>query len=602
MLHNKIYYFAAVIPVYGKKIQKGLITDNRLAYISGIMKCYNCNNEQDKEVEDCDDHANKCGDQFSFDLTTALLADQKLIMVNSGEWERLRDGILNSIDAEHNRLDNKEKRTLLRFGDVSMLQGWMEEKGKFTSEHPVIKANDISDPLHDQINVFRDTMMEPGILWIDDLHLLLQPDSQAYQETLMTHLRHFVRINLEPNGSVETRKTIIVTGENVDIGGELRHESLRIELPLPNIPVLKRIMEMIADENDLSSEQVDISDEFAQTAVGLSTQQAMAAFRKAIVNTGGLTGDEAMKLIIKTKSTIVAESGCLEFLELDVDMDSVGGLENLKRWMEVSRNAYSIKAREENVPMPKGLLMVGVPGCGKSLTAKAVASTWNFPLIRLDIGAAFGGVVGQSETNIREALKIAEAASPCVLFIDEIEKGLAGAGGDGNLDSGVTQRVFGTILTWLNDVEKPVFVVATSNNLSNLPPELKRKGRFDEIFFLDLPGEDSRMEILQIHLKKWAPTLMHDGGLAEIAKKTVDFTGAELEAIVKDAKKLAFSLDQPVSIEHLKDKMKSCTPMAKSMKDDIDEMRTEADLIGMRASLVNSKNDSGTKEVRGRTF
>jgi SpoVK/Ycf46/Vps4 family AAA+-type ATPase len=328
----------------------------------------------------------------------------------------------------------------------------------------------------------------------------------------------------------------------------------------------------------------------------------MAAFRKAIVNTGGLTGDEAMKLIIKTKSTIVAESGCLEFLELDVDMDSVGGLENLKRWMEVSRNAYSIKAREDNVPMPKGLLMVGVPGCGKSLTAKAVASTWNFPLIRLDIGAAFGGVVGQSETNIREALKIAEAASPCVLFIDEIEKGLAGAGGDGNLDSGVTQRVFGTILTWLNDVEKPVFVVATSNNLSNLPPELKRKGRFDEIFFLDLPGEESRMEILQIHLKKWAPTLMHDGGLVEIAKKTVDFTGAELEAIVKDAKKLAFSLDQPVSIEHLKDKMKSCTPMAKSMKDDIDEMRTEADLIGMRASLVNSKNDSGTKEVRGRTF
>jgi AAA+ superfamily predicted ATPase len=568
----------------------------------GMMKCYNCNHEWNTagvwNCPECDTMWN----QFSFDLTAALLADQKLIMVNSGEWERLRDGILNSIDAEQGRGEYEEKRTLLRFGDVSMLQGWMEERGKFTSEHPDIKANDITDPLHDQINAFRDSMMEPGILWVDDLHLLLQADSQAYQETLMTHLRHFVRINLESNGGVETRKTIIVTGENVDIGGELRHESLRIELPLPNIPVLKQIIEMVADENDLSSEQVDISDEFAQTAVGLSTQQAMAAFRKAIVNTGGLTGDEAMKLIIKTKSTIVAESGCLEFLELDVDMDSVGGLENLKRWMEVSRNAYSIKAREENVPMPKGLLMVGVPGCGKSLTAKAVASTWNFPLIRLDIGAAFGGVVGQSETNIREALKIAEAASPCVLFIDEIEKGLAGAGGDGNLDSGVTQRVFGTILTWLNDVGKPVFVVATSNNLSNLPPELKRKGRFDEIFFLDLPGEESRMEILQIHLKKWAPTLMHDVGLAEIAKKTVDFTGAELEAIVKDAKKLAFSLDQPVSIEHLKDKMKSCTPMAKSMKDDIDEMRTEADLIGMRASLVNSKNDSGTKEVRGRTF
>ena len=568
--------------------------------IGAVMKCYKCNHEWNTAgVWNCP-KCNTMWNQFSFDLTAALLADQKLIMVNSGEWERLRDGILNSIDAEHGRGEYEEKRTLLRFGDVSMLQGWMEERGKFTSEHPAIKANDITDPLHEQINAFRDTMMEPGILWVDDLHLFLQPDSQAYQETLMTHLRHFVRINLESDGNTDTRKTIIVTGENVDIGGELRHESLRIELPLPNIPVLKQIIEMVADENDLSTEQVDLSDEFAQTAVGLSTQQAMAAFRKAIVNTGGLIGDEAMKLIIKTKSTIVAESGCLEFLELDVDMDSVGGLENLKRWMEVSRNAYSIKAREENVPMPKGLLMVGVPGCGKSLTAKAVASTWNFPLIRLDIGAAFGGVVGQSETNIREALKIAEAASPCVLFIDEIEKGLAGAGGDGNLDSGVTQRVFGTILTWLNDVEKPVFVVATSNNLSNLPPELKRKGRFDEIFFLDLPGVESRLEILNIHLKKWAPGLLGNDALKKIAKKTVDFTGAELEAIVKDAKKLAFSKDQSVSIEHLEIKMEDCTPMAKSMKDDIDEMRTEADLIGMPASLVNSKNDSvpGTARVR----
>ena len=565
-----------------------------MAETGGMMKCYSCNHEWDTAgVWRCP-KCNTMWNQFSFDLTASLLSDQKLIMVNSGEWERLRDGILNSIDAEHGRGEYEEKRTLLRFGDVSLLQGWVEDDNRFSSEHPSIKQGDRAEYITAQINSFRDTLNEPGILWIDDLHFRVQEKTEAYQENLMTCLRHFVRIDEEPNGRIETRKTIIISGENVDIGGELRHESMRIELPLPNIPVLKQIIDMVAAEKDLGSEKVDDSDEFAQTAVGLSHQQAVAAFRKAIVNTGGLIGDEAMKLIIKTKSTIVAESGCLEFLELDVDMDSVGGLENLKQWMEVSRNAYSIEAREANVPMPKGLLMVGVPGCGKSLTAKAVASTWNFPLIRLDIGAAFGGVIGQSETNIRDALRIAEAASPCVLFIDEIEKGLAGAGGDGSLDSGVTQRVFGTILTWLNDVEKPVFVVATSNNLSNLPPELKRKGRFDEIFFLDLPGFDSRLEILNIHLKKWAPGLLGNDALKQVAKKTEHFTGAELEAIVKDAKKLAFSLGEPVDIRHLEEEQKRCTPMAKSMKTDIDEMRDEADLIGRRASKRNSKNDIST--------
>ena len=567
----------------------------------GMMKCYNCNREWNTAgVWECPE----CGrmwDQFSFDLTASLLADQKLIMVNSGEWERLRDGIIKSIDAEQTRGNHEVKRTLLRYGEVSMLQGWAEKEERFTSEHPSIAQGNRDDVIAEQINSFRDVLNEPGILWIDDLHFNIQPDAQSYRDEMMTCLRHFVRIDLEPNGSINTRKTIIISGENVDIGQELRHESMRIELPLPNIPVLKQIIEMVSDEKGLSSDKVDDSDEFAQTAIGLSTQQAMAAFRKAIVNTGGLIGKEAMKLIIKTKSTIVAESGCLEFLELDVDMESVGGLENLKKWMEVSRNAYSIEAREANVPMPKGLLMVGVPGCGKSLTAKAVASTWNFPLIRLDIGAAFGGIVGQSETNIREALRIAEAAAPCVLFIDEIEKGLAGAGGDGSLDSGVTQRVFGTILTWLNDVEKPVFVVATSNNLSNLPAELKRKGRFDEIFFLDLPGLDSRMEIFKIHLNKWAPQLIDDKGLQQIAEKTVDFTGAEIESLVKDAKKLAFASGEPVSISHLEEKMVSFTPMAKSMKEDIDEMREEADLIGIPASLRNSKNDL-VPNIKSRRF
>ena len=567
------------------------------------MQCYNCNHIwEESEVSRCP-KCNKLWNPFAVEFTTALMSDAKLIFVNTGEWERLRDGILSSIGAEQKRSNNiDEVRTLLRYGDVTMMQGWDVDTGRFTGEHPNVNKGHSDDPLVEQITWFRDQFDSPGVLWIDDHQFYLDSESEAYKEQLMTALRNFVRVNEEPNGIIETRKTIIISGENVDLGEELRHEAQRIELPLPTIPVLKQIIEIVADENDLDSNQVDVSDEFAQTAIGLSSQQAMAAFRKAIVMTGGLIGDDAMKLVIKQKSSIVAESGCLEFMELNVDMESVGGLENLKEWMAISKNAYSIEARKENVPMPKGLLMVGVPGCGKSLTAKAVASTWNFPLIRLDISAAFGGVVGQSESNIRDALKIAEAASPCVLFIDEIEKGLAGAGGSGDLDSGVTQRVFGTILTWLNDVEKPVFVVATSNNLSNLPPELKRKGRFDEIFFLDLPDSRSRMEILNIHLKKWAPKLLGSGSLDKVVKITGDFTGAELESIVKDAKKLAFSRSEPVGESHLLEKAKSCTPMAKSMMDDIEEMRTEASVIGQPASKYSSKNepapDTGSAKPR----
>ena len=565
------------------------------------MQCYNCNHVwEESEISRCP-KCNKLWNPFAVEFTTALMSDAKLIFVNTGEWERLRDGILSSIGAElkrSNKID--EARALLRYGDVTMMQGWDGNTGRFTGEHPNVNKGHSDDPLVEQITWFRDQFDSPSVLWIDDHQFLLDSESEAYREQLMTALRNFVRVNEEPNGVIETRKTIIISGENVDLGEELRHEAQRVELPLPTIPVLKQIIEIVADENDLDSNQVDVSDEFAQTAIGLSSQQAMAAFRKAIVMTGGLIGDDAMKLVIRQKSSIVAESGCLEFMELNVDMESVGGLENLKEWMAISKNAYSIEARKENVPMPKGLLMVGVPGCGKSLTAKAVASTWNFPLIRLDISAAFGGVVGQSESNIRDALKIAEAASPCVLFIDEIEKGLAGAGGSGDLDSGVTQRVFGTILTWLNDVEKPVFVVATSNNLSNLPPELKRKGRFDEIFFLDLPDSRSRMEILNIHLKKWAPKLLGSDSLDKVVKITGDFTGAELESIVKDAKKLAFSRSEPVGESHLLEKAKSCTPMAKSMMDDIEEMRTEASVIGQPASKYSSKNEPAPNKGSGK--
>jgi hypothetical protein len=295
------------------------------------MQCYNCNFVWKEDERPRCPECNKLWNPFCVDFTTALMSDAKLIFVNTGEWERLRDGILSSIIAENERLDKiDEARTLLRYGDVTMMQGWDDRTERFTSEHQSVDKGRADDPIVEQVTWFRDQFDSHGVLWIDDHQFYLDSESEAYKEQLMTALRNFVRINEEPNGVIETRKTIIISGENVDLGEELRHEAQRVELPLPNIPVLKQIIEIVADENELDSDQVDTSDEFAQTAIGLSSQQAMAAFRKAIVMTGGLIGDEAMKLVIKQKSSIVAESGCLEFMELNVDMESVGGLENLK--------------------------------------------------------------------------------------------------------------------------------------------------------------------------------------------------------------------------------------------------------------------------------
>jgi len=220
------------------------------------------------------------------------------------------------------------------------------------------------------------------------------------------------------------------------------------------------------------------------------------------------------------------------------------------------------------------------------LTSKAVAASWGFPLIRFDIGAVFGGIVGQSESNIRQALKVAEAASPCVLWIDEIEKGLAGAGGSGNLDSGTTQRVFGTILTWLNEVTRPVFVVATANNLLNLPPELKRKGRFDEIFFVDLPGDDAREQIFEIHIRAAeGEAALEHCDIPKLASATHGWTGAEIETLVRDAQFRAFSEgNRPISMDDMFQMISTTTPQSESMGDEINAMRVEADKIGQRAS------------------
>jgi len=241
-------------------------------------------------------------------------------------------------------------------------------------------------------------------------------------------------------------------------------------------------------------------------------------------------------MVTMEKKQVIRESGALEFYSTTETIGDVGGLEVLKEWLRTRERAFSKEARDYGLPEPKGIALIGIPGTGKSLTAKMIAGLWRLPLIRLDVGALFGSLVGESEENTRRALTLAEAISPCLLWIDEIEKGLSVGTGD----SGTSMRVFGTILSWMQEKTKPVFVVATANNISALPPELLRRGRFDEIFFLDLPTVKERKEIFEVHIRKRKRPLQ-GFDLDRLAAASEGYVGAEIEQAIIDAMYAAYS-------------------------------------------------------------
>jgi SpoVK/Ycf46/Vps4 family AAA+-type ATPase len=258
-------------------------------------------------------------------------------------------------------------------------------------------------------------------------------------------------------------------------------------------------------------------------------------------------------------------------------------MELLKEWLEKRTKSFTDSAREFGIPAPKGILLLGVQGCGKSLLAKAVAAHWNLPLLKLDVGRIFGSLVGQSEENIRKAIAVAESVAPCVLWADELEKGFAGVGGSGVSDSGTTARVFATFLTWMSEKTAPVFMIATANDVTALPPEMLRKGRFDEIFFVDLPDLEERKEIFAIHLKK-RNRPVENFDLQELAQKTRGFSGAEIEQVVVGALYIAYDAGRELGQADLLEEAKNVVPLSVMMSEDIAELRQWAALRTRPAS------------------
>ena len=356
-----------------------------------------------------------------------------------------------------------------------------------------------------------------------------------------------------------------------------------LNIPLPDRGDMEKTLGVVERQCKINL-TIEMRNRMVDAALGMTSMEADLAFCLAAVKDD--LGPNAPYTISSEKEQIIKKSGILDYFPKNESLKDVGGMDILKDWLFKRQKAYEKKARDFGLQEPKGLLLLGVPGCGKSLTAKSIASFWNMPLLRLDIGKVYQGLVGSSEDNIRKAIATAEAVAPCVLWIDEIEKGLNGVQSSGSTDGGVTSRIFSTILTWMQEKTSPVFVVATANNINLLPPELLRKGRFDEIFFVDLPTAQERQNIFSIHLQKKGqdPSKFP---MELFAKKTEGFNGAEIEECIKEAMFAAYvqNPEEPkLEAAHIVESIEKTVPLSTTMREQITNLREWAKTRAKNAS------------------
>jgi ATP-dependent 26S proteasome regulatory subunit len=373
-----------------------------------------------------------------------------------------------------------------------------------------------------------------------------------------------------------TYTTVVLLSPVLNIPVELEKDVSVLDVPLPGFDdlaqLLKEIVEVLRKNNRVAVQlSRDQGEQLIKAALGLTLSEAENAFAKAVATDNKLAVDD-IQLILEEKRQVIRKSGLLEYFPAEENLSSVGGLDTLKDWLSSRTSAFGEAARRFGLPEPKGLLLLGVQGCGKSLVARSVAAQWKLPLLRLDIGRIFSGLVGSSEENLRKAIRVAEGVAPVVLWIDEIEKGLSGMASSGATDSGVTARIFGALLTWLQEKTAAVFVIATANRIESLPPELLRKGRFDETFFVDLPGAAERKEIWTIHLRRRGRDPAQFD-LDELARSSEGFSGAEIEQALVAALYHAFAANLELGPGHLQRAVAEAVPLSTTMKEEIQRLR-----------------------------
>ena len=423
--------------------------------------------------------------------------------------------------------------------------------------------------------------VEPAIFLFKDFHPFLTKNNFAI-------IRKLKDIALHLKNSF---KTIILISPVMEIPAELDKEVTVINFPQPTKEDLGLMLDKIIEEvRDRKQIQIDLDgdgrERLLQAALGLTLGEAENVFAKIIVQEQRLSADHVNEVFAE-KQQIIRKSGLLEYYAAEEDFSNVGGLGVLKDWLHKRAVAFTEEARSFGLPSPKGILLLGVQGCGKSLCAKAVSRLWQLPLLRFDMGRMFGSLVGSSEENVRRAIAVAESVAPAVLWVDEIDKAFVGSQSSGTTDGGTTARVFGTFLTWLSEKKAPVFVVCTANDVSQLPPELLRKGRLDEIFYVDLPSEEERADIFRIHLAKRGrdperfdvPALV--GG-------SEDFSGAEIEEAIISALYDAFYERKELETAYVLASLAQTVPLAKTMAEKISSQRNWAAGRARNASVPHA--------------
>ena len=411
---------------------------------------------------------------------------------------------------------------------------------------------------------FIETYPSSGVFVLRDYgYFLHEGPAYTVQRRLKDLASHLARVG---HGSV-----IIIVDSSVDIPTRVEKVITVVDFDLPTreelADRLRPLVRSFPTMEHLAANEMDaLLKSGVECATGLTLTEAENVFAKSVSMTRTITPN----VIVQDKKSIIRKSGVLEFYDVDTEMGDVGGLENLKDWLGGRGRAFTEEARAYGLPTPKGVLLVGVPGTGKSLIAKCIGNQWGMPVLRMDIGSLFGSLVGQSESNMRKALKTAEAMAPCVLWIDELEKGM-GSGG-GTQDGGTTSRVFGNFLSWMQEKSSPVFVVATANNVDALPPEMLRKGRFDEIFFSDLPTLAERIDILDIHIRR-AKRVPDSYNRQLIAAAADNFSGAEIEQVVVDSLYRAFQQGREPTTEDMCASISATTPLFDTMQEKIVALR-----------------------------
>lgn len=374
---------------------------------------------------------------------------------------------------------------------------------------------------------------EYTIFVLRDLHPILKYPYTEKNAPAVRELRNLAR-ELK-----RSRKTIILTSHVLELPEELKEEVTVVDFLLPNLEEINYLISQFTDR----PEQLEMSDlakeQLVKACQGLSRARIRRVLAKALAAKQQINESDIDE-VLEEKRRAIRQTGILEFFTTKESLKSVGGLDNLKEWIKLRQDAFTEEAQRYGIPNPKGVLLVGIQGSGKSLAAKSIAHEWRLPLLRMDTGKLFGGIVGESESRIRQMIELAEAIAPCVLWIDQIDLAFGNINSATERDSGTSRRVFSSLINWMQEKTSSVFIVATANNVRMLPIELLRKGKFDEIFFLNLPNEMERLEIFKVHLQRLRGERLGEFDLALLARRTQDFSGAEIEQVVIDGLYRAF--------------------------------------------------------------